>query len=731
MNLGWKLALACKGQASELLLDSYAFERRQHVLQTAMYVLRATPNPALMKILTSRMFYNPLYMPVIRAGWYHHNSGTHGANHYSQSGIQLGIKQNFSPVIMREEFLQPDDPSCDYVPVFRTGARTPYLPFTDGKSIFSFIDSVAYSILVIKSDWVDTAQSLASSIKSRGVPVTIAVLPHFDPSSYQGNHQKIANLLMAEKLMIVRPDHIIAFRAHQCSSEQPQQDLIEEAASKITGIDSQQRCLKEDFDMSADAEIVGSYHRWLTREFKYSLRPYKFRFPKAIPVDNIPKNTAIELAKAKKKKFSTTTKQGDENYENSTNVKVEEEYQLSGFEKKIGPKTSPVYALMKLAAEREARGEPVYNFAVGNPRLEPPSEIIDSMLNLCRSTGERKISGVFKYTHPAGLIELRTYLAKEIGLWQKVPDLSYEHIVCTPGAQSAIVNVFEALLQPGDHVLVQTPYYPAYKHAADLWGAQTMEIAFKEQDFDINLESLTDLCEAAGRKLRIIATCSPSNPSGKIMKSETLFQLAAIAKKHSLKYERDVWIFMDHTYWRLAFAKDGVPATFSLYDQTILVSSMSKDLSLAGGRFGYIVVNPFSKHSRSLSNWLANNNNKLGNISPPSMIQHALLDVYKKNGALPSLKEIYKEKVNHMHGLLLSIGLSCHKPDGAFYLFPALPSGIDDVLFANKLVELGVLVIPGTAFGAPGYMRIAALPSLEEMDVALDLIGYVLKECRG
>ena len=192
------------------------------------------------------------------------------------------------------------------------------------------------------------------------------------------------------------------------------------------------------------------------------------------------------------------------------------------------------------------------------------------------------------------------------------------------------------------------------------------------------MESLADLCESAGSKLRIIALCSPSNPSGSVLRNETSMHIAALARNHSLKYDRDVWLFMDHTYWRLTFNKNRVPATLPLYEHTILVSSMSKDISLAGERFGYIVVNPSSKHSKSLAGWLANNNDKLGNISPPSMIQYVLVDVYNKNGKPPNLKEIYEERVDLMHKNLLSIGLTCNKPDGSFYLFPALPSEIDD-----------------------------------------------------
>ena len=114
------MALACHGEGgSELLLESYNVERRQAVLQTAMYVMKATPNPELMELLINPIFYNPIYRPVMYGSWYYHNSGAHSGNHFSQGGIQLGIKLNFSPVVMREEIILPDDPSCQYNVRFR------------------------------------------------------------------------------------------------------------------------------------------------------------------------------------------------------------------------------------------------------------------------------------------------------------------------------------------------------------------------------------------------------------------------------------------------------------------------------------------------------------------------------------------------------------------------------------------------------------------------------------
>jgi len=139
------------------------------------------------------------------------------------------------------------------------------------------------------------------------------------------------------------------------------------------------------------------------------------------------------------------------------------------------------------------------------------------------------------------------------------------------------------------------------------------------------------------------------------------------------------------------------------------------------------VVNPSSHYSKSLANWISNNNDKLGNISPPSMIQHVLVDVINTHGGLPNLVDLYQQRVELMHELLILAGMqSCTKSDGTFYLFPRLPDGIDDRELAQELAKYGLLVIPGTAFGAPGYIRLAALPTCDEIKAACEIIKRVM-----
>lgn len=741
INLGWKLALACKGQGSDLLLQSYSVERRQQVLQTALYVLRVTPNPHLMKLLTSRAFYNSIFMPVVKAGWYHHNSGQHSSNHFSQGGIQFGAKLNFSPVIMREEIILPDDPSCKYIPSVCAGSRLPYLCLPGGQSIYSLLSTSGYTVFALDGELVNVAEEFANSIRTRLIPATTVVIPPLKPDAYEGTHKVVSDLLRNERMIVVRPDHVISWRL---DNERNQEDQIKQGVSVLTGFDELGLSLQERYLASNDAHIVLSYQRWLTREFRFAQRPYRFRFPTSVPVNNVTKDMAIQHAKSSMKRmnksyaFSTSTRQGEEKYDGnvstvdlSSSTETSEPSvhpELSGFERDSPPKAVVIADLLKVAVNRKARGEPTFNFAVGNPSLNPPAAVLNQLARLAAEASTSNECDLFKYTHPGGLLELRKHIAFNVGQWQK-SNIPSENIIITPGAQSGIVNIFEALLQKNDQILVQCPFYPDVLHAAEVWGATAKQVEFLD-DFDVDIDNLKLLASQAGNRLRLISLCSPANPSGKVLSNETIQKICVIARGHSLKFGRDVWVFLDSTYWRLTYNGITVSPLFPHYEQSLIVSSFSKDLSLAGERIGYVAVNPASKHSSKLAQWITNNNGKLGNISPPSLMQHVLLSVYESNDKLPSLVDEYKERVILMHDRLNCIGLECRMPEGAFYLFARLPKGIqNDQVFAKKLADTaGVLVVPGSAFGAPGFVRFAALHPPNEINHACDLIQHALME---
>ena len=133
-------------------------------------------------------------------------------------------------------------------------------------------------------------------------------------------------------------------------------------------------------------------------------------------------------------------------------------------------------------------------------------------------------------------------------------------------------------------------------------------IKFVGDVFEIDFEDLECIVKKAGNKLRVIQLCSPSNPTGDILDTSTVVKIASLAHKHSKLHKRDVWLIVDQTYHRLTFGENTVPPTFPLYDESVIVSSFSKCIGLAGERIGYIAVNPASTKAKYLSRWLVNNN---------------------------------------------------------------------------------------------------------------------------
>jgi len=388
-------------------------------------------------------------------------------------------------------------------------------------------------------------------------------------------------------------------------------------------------------------------------------------------------------------------------------------------------KISPIAAMLTKAANRERDGLPVYNFAVGNPPTEPPEEVTTAMTELIKETQSHEVRGLFKYTHPAGVPKLRTQLGRLVGDWQGV-SVASDYVVLACGAQAALVNVLMTLCEPGEVVLLQKPFYPDFLTMSTVWKLTPKLVGFTA-GWDLDIDDLRAQATAAGPKLRCLVLCSPNNPTGQVMPAATMRKVYALLEELQAANGTNIFLVLDHTYWRMTY-EEPVPPSFSDYKNIVMVSSFSKDLSLAGSRLGYVVVNPAMTNGKRLATRISENNGKLGAISPPSLMQHTLARVMDK-GELPNNTHLYRDRVQAMHSGLLAAGFaSCYKPDGAFYLFPELPVGINDSDFASQLASQGVLVIPGSEFGVPGYLRVAALPTVPEIEAACAIFKSVLQD---
>ena len=339
--------------------------------------------------------------------------------------------------------------------------------------------------------------------------------------------------------------------------------------------------------------------------------------------------------------------------------------------------------------------ENVFDFSLGNPDLPPPSTVKKALYEIADQADQPFFLG---YMPNFGYPHVRTKLAAEVSKEQGV-DVPADCLVITCGAAGALNSVFRAVLEPGDEVLTPAPYFVEYGFYAENHGANLVPVRSKPLTFELDLEGID---AAINDKTRVIIINSPNNPTGAIYTRAELEGLAAILEKHNAKRERPIYILADEPYRFLAFDGAKVPSLLSVYKYTIVCSSFSKNLSLAGSRVGYACINPAIEDRAPLLGAVVMANRILGFVNAPALAQKLL------HRALGSSVDasVYDTRRKAMASVLDNGGYNYTMPKGAFYFFPEAPGG-DDVKFCATLQEEKILAVPGTGFGYPGFFRLA------------------------
>tara|TARA_Y100000590_G_scaffold463778_1_gene631417 strand:- start:46847 stop:47998 length:1152 start_codon:yes stop_codon:yes gene_type:complete len=335
----------------------------------------------------------------------------------------------------------------------------------------------------------------------------------------------------------------------------------------------------------------------------------------------------------------------------------------------------------------------VYDLSLGNPIFEPPPKFME----LLRSYVENPGVGLHRYMPNAGLSETRSAVAEsltnETGL-----TFSKEDIVMTCGAGGALNIIIKTLINPGDEIIVFAPYFAEYFFYADNHGGKCVVV---EHD-DKFMPKLSMLESLVTEKTKMVIINSPNNPSGVVYPTAVLTKLGQIIKKLETKYGRDIFIVSDEPYRKIIYKDDPYSHIYSAHSNTIVATSHSKDLGLAGERIGYVAVNPYHENKGEIIDGLTFSNRVLGFVNAPAIIQHLVTNLQNETVNV----EKYKQNRDFLWTQLTDIGYEVIKPEGAFYMFPKCPIQ-DDVQYVNKLRENNVLVVPGSGFGSPGYFRIS------------------------
>lgn len=340
--------------------------------------------------------------------------------------------------------------------------------------------------------------------------------------------------------------------------------------------------------------------------------------------------------------------------------------------------------------------ENVYDFSLGNPDLAPPAAVAEGLRELADDACK---PFAFGYMPNAGYPQVRARLAEVISGEQGTA-VSADEVVVTCGAAGGINALFRAVLEPGDEVLCPAPYFVEYGFYAENHRGVLKAVPSKPLTFELDIKALA---AAITERTRCVLVNSPNNPTGRIYTLDELASLADVLRQASARTGRPILLISDEPYRFLAYDGADVPAIFPVYEHSVVVSSFSKNLALAGERVGYVAVNPAMPEAGKLVAGVILTNRILGFVNAPAVGQKLLAKALGHEVDA----SIYASRRDAMAEVLREAGFAFSMPQGAFYFFPRIPKGSDDAAFVNELMQEQILAVPGSGFGYPGYFRLA------------------------
>ncbi|MGE5530265.1 MAG: pyridoxal phosphate-dependent aminotransferase [Patescibacteria group bacterium] len=342
---------------------------------------------------------------------------------------------------------------------------------------------------------------------------------------------------------------------------------------------------------------------------------------------------------------------------------------------------------------RELGPDAVFDYTLGNPDAEPPREFREALLELAKNPPP----GMHRYMSNAGYPEAREAVAACLARLHGLP-VKAGHVVMTCGAGGALNVILKTLLNPGEEVIVVAPYFVEYGFYAENHGGRAV-VAQSDADFQLDLEAIG---RAVTPRTRAVILNSPNNPTGVVYPAEALTALEKLLLDKEAEYGTEIFVVSDEPYARLVYDGAVVPPIFPLIRRSLVATSHSKDLALAGERIGYAAVNPRLPDADEIFAGMVFANRVLGYVNAPALMQRLVAPL---QGTAVGV-ESYRERRDILAKHLTDLGFELILPRGAFYLFPKSPIP-DDVAFVQRAVKHGLLLVPGSGFGRPGHFRIA------------------------
>lgn len=369
------------------------------------------------------------------------------------------------------------------------------------------------------------------------------------------------------------------------------------------------------------------------------------------------------------------------------------------------------------ARGKEIGYENVFDYSLGNPSVPVPEKFTEVMIDLLKNKNSMELHG---YSPSLGIVTVREKIADSLN---KRFDMDYteNHIFPTTGAAGAVAHAVRCVTKPGDEVLTFAPYFPEYNPYINMSGATLRVVPANTENFQINFEKLEEMLN---EKTAALLINTPNNPSGAVYSTKTLEQLAALLKRKQEEYGHDIFIISDEPYREIVFEGVEAPYVSKFYDNTLSCYSFSKSLSLPGERIGYVAANPGCTDAELISAMCGQISRGTGHNCPPSIIQLAVAEVLD----ITSDMSVYETNMNLLYNELTSLGFSCVKPGGTFYIFPKALED-DAVAFCRKALKYDLVLVPSDSFGVPGYFRMAYCIDTEKVERSLKALRRFVREC--
>ena len=339
--------------------------------------------------------------------------------------------------------------------------------------------------------------------------------------------------------------------------------------------------------------------------------------------------------------------------------------------------------------------ENVYDFSLGNPNFPAPAEVNNAIKEVLDTVESTVVHG---YMSNSGFEDVRSAVADSINR-RFGTAFAAKNILMTVGAAGGLNVILKTLLNPGDEVLTFSPYFVEYGNYVGNYDGVLKAVPADPETFQPDAEKLA---AAVTPKTKAVIINNPNNPTGVVYSEETIKKLAAALEAKQKEYGISIYLISDEPYRELAYDGVDVPYLTKFYRNTIVGYSWSKSLSLPGERIGYLVLPDKLDEAELITTAASIANRVLGFVNAPSLMQLAVAKCVDAQVDLAG----YDANRKALYEGLKALGFECAKPEGAFYLWVKSPEA-DEKEFVSKAKKYNILMVPGSSFAWPGYVRLA------------------------